>query len=857
MPRERELQRWDAGGDSGDISLSLEDSGTAGWDQFAANEAMYGVSTSYDENIYTTQIDRNDPRYKQLEDRAARIAREIEGTAPANAHVAEERRQDAQRGDAGMDEEEKYSGVRREGANLPKRAAGAYVPPGQRPLTNAPTVPGAPYDPAIISLAKPAASTERSIEQSKAADVAVSEVKTPPAEAVVKDAKVSGAATTQQTPAKRTENTTEDHVRGVADAFKGFANNEKLRLRLAQEQKRTAQRAEKNVKLNDLKKFAANFKLNSRIPDDLVPILAKDHDKQKEIQRKADDAWKEEEKRAKEREFEKVSVGAASPGPSNASSMAATPSNAKVEGPHVPFNQQPRGGRLSGTARQPQPIPGLPMQSPRSNAGGAPGRTYGGGVPGFPPRPQPLPADIRIPTGPAHPVGPMDVGPLSPGTATKLNAGARAFEFRPGAHAFTPTGTTPSPQRLVPETADFFAKDKAADAKAKDTQKTDNNDTFSAVRQMQDESVEQKAQLSTLGGIPPPFRTPPTWHVEGQKFVSYEEFMPKAPTPSQPHSQVHTPNPNVGQMPPTNQLPHHMQGPHGTPTHRPPYIHPQHMQPNMPPHGPQFGPGVHGFAGNGSVHSSPRFQGAQVAFNGQIPANMGMPPFAGQQFGGQPMGPMGMQGYGVSPSMGYRQMNVPGMPPGAGGMMMMGPGGQGQHGQSESRTPSREDQRNRHPTNAARAVPMQGYSRGPQNFNPNMMPGGVPMANQGSHTGFPMPGPQGPQSYSPMPPHATPHLPHAHAHHLQNSPYAGSPRPAHMMHTVSHHGYPTGGQYAPNPGLGQNYPHPHAMQHRQMSAGGYPAMTPRQQNAMPNLPMQPSPGMGGGGGAGSHGDEGK
>ena len=855
MPRARELQRWDAGDAAEDLSLSLEDSGTLGWDQFAANESKYGVSTSYDENIYTTQIDRSDPRYKQLEDRAARIAREIEGTAPANAHVAEERRQDAQGGDAGMDEEEKYSGVRREGTNLPKRAAGAYVPPSQRPLTNAPTVPGAPFDPAIISLAKPAASTDRGIEQPKAADAAIPELRTPPTEVGAKDVKGSGGASTQQTPAKKNENTTEDHVRGVADSFKQFANNEKLRMRMAQqhiqEQKRTAQRAEKNVKLNDLKKFAANFKLNSRIPDDLVPILAKDHDKQKEIQRKADDAWKDEEKRAKEREVEKASIGAASPGPSEAGSLAATPSVDKVVAPHVPFNQQTRGGRLSGTARQPQPIPGLPIQSPRSNAGGAPNRTYGG-VPGFPPRPQPLPADIRIPTGPAHPAAPMDVGPLSPGAATKLNAGARAFEFRPGAHAFTPTGTTPSPQRLVPETADFFAKDKAADAKAKEAEKSDDKEAFSSVKQMQDEFAEQKTQLSGIGGVPPPFRAPPTWHLEGQKFTSFEESMPKAPTPSQPHSQVHTPNPNVGQMPQTHQHVQHMQGPHGTPTHRPPYMHPQHMPPNMTPHQQNFGPGVHGFAGNGSVHSSPRFQGAQVAFNGQIPPNMGMPPFAGQQFGGQPMG---MQGYGVSPSMGYRQVHVPGMPPNAGGMMMMGPGGQGQHGQSESRV---ENQRNRHLTNTAPAVPMgpQNYRGNPNQYNPNTMPGGVPMANQGSHSGYPMPG-QGPQSYSPMPPHATPHMPHAHAHHIQHSPYAGSPRPAHMMHTASHQGFQPGvAQYGPNAaGMGQNYPHAYAMQHRQMSAGGYPAMTPRQQAAMPNLPMQPSPGMGGG--AGSHGDEGK
>ena len=62
--------------------------------------------------------------------------------------------------------------------------------------------------------------------------------------------------------------------------------------------------------------------------------------------------------------------------------------------------------------------------------------------------------------------------------------------------------------------------------------------------------------------------------------------------------------------------------------------------------------------------------------------------------------------------------------------------------------------------------------------------------------------------------------------------------------------------YQQGPGMGQGGygPHPHALQYRQMSAGGYATMTPRQQNAMP---MQPSPGMGGAGGPPSHGDEGK
>lgn len=692
MPRERELQRWDAGADSA-MDLSLDDSGSAGWDQFAANEAMYGVSTTYDENIYTTQIDRSDPQYNQLEAKAARIAREIEGSAPSNAHVAEERQQNAQRGDGGLDEEDKYSGVKRDASALPRRAAGAYVPPSQRPITNSPTVPGAPFDPAIISssLAKSTITAARTLDLPNFVDAGASDrLKTPPTEAVSKDVLSAGPATAQPTPAKKTEITTEDHVKNAADSFKHFANTEKLRVRAVQEQKRSQQRAEKNVKLNDLKKFAANFKLNSRIPDDLVPILAKDHNKQKEIQQKAEEAAKEDEKKAKEREFEKASVGAASPAPSASSSIAGPVSAAaqlgKSDSSHVPFSHHPRAARMSGNTRQPMPIPAPQTQSPRQNAGGASNRAYAN-IPGFP-RPQPLPADLRIPTGPTQTLAPADIGPLSPGAATRLNAGAKTFEFRPAAHSFTPT--TPSPARHEPETADFFAKGKSANAKEVEEDNLD--DAFSAVKQsLRDTPEEQKSQLTSTGGIPQPYRTHPSWTSEGDErtLTPFVSFIPKAPTPSSTHSQVHTPNPNSGHMPQLQQLPPHMQGqPMGTPSSRPAYMPPHHMPPNIPPHHHNhFGPG-HFPGTNGSVQSSPRFSGAQVAFNGQIPQNMGMPQFAGQQFNGQQMGPMGMQGYGMSPGMSpgvaHRQLQVQGMPHGAGGGMMMMPGGQGQYGQSKT-----------------------------------------------------------------------------------------------------------------------------------------------------------------------------
>ena len=54
---------------------------------------------------------------------------------------------------------------------------------------------------------------------------------------------------------------------------------------------------DKKAKLDDLKKFASMFKLNTAVPTDLVPILAKDEEKQEEIVLKGLQAQHEYKKR--------------------------------------------------------------------------------------------------------------------------------------------------------------------------------------------------------------------------------------------------------------------------------------------------------------------------------------------------------------------------------------------------------------------------------------------------------------------------------------------------------------------------------------------------------------------------------
>lgn len=104
--RERQLQRWSPSADT-DVDLSLEAAGTSGeWDQFKANEQLFGLKTDYDENYYTTTIDRSNPSYREREARAQRIAREIEGSSTNNAHIREERGMIDEDGE--LDEEDKY-----------------------------------------------------------------------------------------------------------------------------------------------------------------------------------------------------------------------------------------------------------------------------------------------------------------------------------------------------------------------------------------------------------------------------------------------------------------------------------------------------------------------------------------------------------------------------------------------------------------------------------------------------------------------------------------------------------------------------------------------------------------------------
>ncbi|KAG7398875.1 Ataxin 2-like [Phytophthora boehmeriae] len=104
--------------------------GKAGWNQFEVNEKLFGVVSSYDENIYTTKLDKT--KISTEQSRAAeKLAQEIERqSAAGNFHLQEERGQTMRGSKNGndLDEEARYSSVDRRATS----GGNAYVPPALR-----------------------------------------------------------------------------------------------------------------------------------------------------------------------------------------------------------------------------------------------------------------------------------------------------------------------------------------------------------------------------------------------------------------------------------------------------------------------------------------------------------------------------------------------------------------------------------------------------------------------------------------------------------------------------------------------------------------------------------------------------
>ena len=256
---------------------------------------MTGGQSTYSEEQYTTSINRNAPDFKEKEARAARLAREIEAEQSSNTHVREERGQAAENDG---DEEEKYSGVRRDFQPLTSNGANKYTPPAMRAPSNQPSMTGAPFDPAIISsqLARGDNSTLSS-QSSNTQPRATSMMQAGPDEPtpIVRNSghTTNGSSTkssipqipsTSSQPRGDTEQASQGVESKVLEHFRQFANQERTRLA---DRKLKQATQDRTAKINDLVRFSKTFKLKTPIPNDLVGILAKDPKKQADIVDKA------------------------------------------------------------------------------------------------------------------------------------------------------------------------------------------------------------------------------------------------------------------------------------------------------------------------------------------------------------------------------------------------------------------------------------------------------------------------------------------------------------------------------------------------------------------------------------------
>ncbi|KAJ5086404.1 SM domain found in ataxin-2 [Penicillium alfredii] len=768
--RERTLKRWEPAED--DVDMSLETTSTAGWDQFETNERLFGAKTNYDENLYTTRIDRSDPTYKQKQVEAARIAREIEGTDVDNVHVREERGLVAP--DTGdQDEEDKYSGVRRDEKAFPPLVSGQpnkYTPPARRQAGPQPAVPTGPSakQPAPAAATVPSQAPAKESAQAAQPPAAA---KTP-ADAEEKTGTAKAPSPGSQTAAKRSgpENATANVETEVLDHFRQFANSEKLKM---QERRRNQATYDRTIKLNELMKFSQNFKLSTPVPKDLVPILAKDRTKQEAIVQQF-------QQPAEDKTIQKLTPPSTEPKPANRG-----PGPTGAVAPAAPSDRQnysrrqgyPPTGPLAGPggrfSQQPmqQGRPGTGMLSHRlaDNLQQRKGANMG-------PVPAPLPIqDARVPpTGPAgdqnRVTSPVKTQTPTSAASTKFNVRAMEFKPNPAASTFTPggapsggaSGSTASPRpfsrnhsvsRATTPSA-FFGARKPRPI----SERPSLNDQFNPIKRMKKENAEQAEKPYTSnGGIPYPYKTLPTWDLpEGTEEKTYDQMFkqPVAVPSISPQGRSASNNPH---MPPHQQMPFPFQQPNPG------------MPPSMPPNGPHH---LHSQGPHGPGPSHMEDQRMQLSNS------------SSQAF--------------PSPRMQQNHLGYP---------SPMGPPAQLAFGQPMP-----------HFYGAPQPGHMRHYPGGPQFVNPQM---GAPMMMQQPSNGPYMGVPQGMSPYTPQMQMYSPSPGHAYPQHAPPQPHSGYPSPSRGAPMMMHQGSQSG--QAPQPMM---FMSPGQPGYVPPGRGGYPQQQP-------------------------------
>lgn len=175
------------------------------------------MKTDFQEEIYTTKLDRNSKLYKEKEELAEKLANEILSVSSSNVHVQEERGQKTEKDD--MDEEDKYGAVVRNHHPEINR----YIPPALRNVKNQ--------------------KAERIPENSTAVPVRR------------KFSIQSNSSASVKIDAETT-------LIKVAEDFKEFSAQEKV---ILEQKKQALAKKERLVKIEEMKQFSKNFKIPERL----------------------------------------------------------------------------------------------------------------------------------------------------------------------------------------------------------------------------------------------------------------------------------------------------------------------------------------------------------------------------------------------------------------------------------------------------------------------------------------------------------------------------------------------------------------------------------------------------------------
>ncbi|KAK4695651.1 hypothetical protein P7C71_g2136, partial [Lecanoromycetidae sp. Uapishka_2] len=849
-PRERQLQPWIPAADT-DADLSLEGPASAvgkPWDQFEANEQLFGLKSDYNEDYYTTTINRASPAYRETEAKAQRIAREIEASASSDAHVREERGVADENND--LDEESKYSGVRRNGADYPPlqfNQPNRYMPPGRRPLSGKPSTADAPVDPAIISSqiarsevipqggSNPA--LKPAVNGTASANTVTESKQEGPKDIPISTVNATDTSRPADTPKAPSSNATSNvDAEDALAAFKSFANTEKSRIT---EDRRRRAVHDKAIKLNDLKKFSSNFKLHTPVPKDLVPILAKDKTKQQEIMEKA------------QRETEqKAALPQKTPASSADQASSKAPDESKTDGIRAPPNTANASRQEYNHGRQ-----GLPPRGPQAGVSSRdkqqqftnvfPASAHGGqgmlshrladqhnrhkaGMQVTVPTPLPIHTVEKANSRPV-PSSQASSTVRTPTSAISARLNVNAIEFKPNptANVFKLAGgssPTPSPRSnsnirptsRAPTPSDFFGSKKPLPP----GDKPSIMEHFNPLKRLKEKAQKENKvkDYASNGGIVYAHSTPVTWSQakNDEDFKSYKDMYEDVPAQSRgatPHQPAASPNGSALM----HQLPASFQhAPPGVP-HVPATQQPSYHGPPQPHHYPAVShhfddQRMHPSPSANSAYPTPRGSNYYFAFptppmgqpaqyaHAQPVAPYGMPPggHQAQNFGRMPSGPP----FAPSPGQHYA---VPMMAHNSSQGGFMGP-------QTMHAPQVQMFAHGQAPPYGAQAQPMSGYpSPGHGGGTPMMQQGSyqgqnTPMHMAGPQYGGPVYAPQHPPSGTPLRSFASPQQ------HYNQSPQ----QQPHFPHQISR---------APS----NNYNH--------FPQGQYPPMQ-GQHPAPPNVPME-------------------